>query len=155
MYYSHNCDHYIMQSGRLGRMQVLSTIPVHAGDVINFSMDAFLRFSPMRKPVEIPAFVDLFAFYAPLRWYCADVTAAAVPPYGKENSWNYYLRRPDQATAGSSYAPQYTITGVDNNIASQSAALDNMEPFHALGQGANLYNPVLLHMYQSIWRSRS
>ena len=89
-YYSHNCDHYVMQSGRIGRMQVVSTIPVHAGDVINFSADFFLRFSPMRKPVEIPSEVDIFAFYAPTRWYTPDVHATPVAPYARENAWNCF-----------------------------------------------------------------
>ena len=64
-YYHHNLDHYIMQTGRLGRLQVLNTIPVCAGDVMSLQGDFFMRMSPMRKPVEIPAYCDLFAFFAP------------------------------------------------------------------------------------------
>lgn len=152
-YYSHNCDHYVMQSGRVGRMQVLSTIPVHAGDVINFSADLFLRFSPMRKAVEIPSQVDLFAFYAPHRWYCPEVDTAVTGEYAKENSWNYFVRRPDQAgsTPGDLASPP-AISGLTEALAQTAAATDNMEPFHAIGQGANLTNPILLSIYQSIWR---
>lgn len=154
MYFYHNLDHFIMQSGRIGRMQCLSTIPVCAGDVIDFSVDAFLRFSPMRKPVEIPSNVDFFAFYAPSRWYCPDVGTAPASGsvYAKENSWNHWIRRPDGARdVTDANVPK--ISGMTSSIAAMAAAADNMEPFHALAQGANLTNAILPSMYQTIWRS--
>ena len=153
MYYYHNLDHYFMQSGRIGRMQLLANIPVCAGDVIDFSVDAFMRFSPMRKPVEIPANVDFFAFYAPTRWYSPDVNSN--PPtgkvYAKENAWNYFLRRPDEARdVTDAQVPK--VRNVTTARVRDAAEQDNMEPFHALAQGPNLQNAMLLSMYQSIWR---
>ena len=139
-----------MQTGRLGRLQVLNTIPVCAGDVINLQGDFFMRMSPMRKPVEIPAYVDLFAFFAPHRWYSPVVDTAAAGVYSKENAFAAAVRDP---SGNIDIATHPTITALTADHRALAASVDNLEPFHAVGQGFNFFNPQILSMYQSIWRA--
>ena len=131
-YYHHDLTHYIMQTGRLGRMQVLNTIPVCACDVINFNMDAFVRLSPMRKPVEIPLQFDMFAFYAPNRWACPLVDATATAPFAKPNAWAEVVRRPfedNPVAAAPNIIYGATQQAADDNFGQavvDAASLDNM-----------------------------
>src|SRR4051812_50193628 len=63
----HDLSHLGFLAGQIGRLIIISTTPVIAGD--SFEMDAVgaLRLSPLRRGFAIDFTVDIFIFYVPHR----------------------------------------------------------------------------------------
>ena len=59
--------HQSQMTGKIGRLQTLSVIPVMAGDSLQIDMKGLFRLSPLRRNITMDAKVDLFAFYIPHR----------------------------------------------------------------------------------------
>src|SRR2546429_53663 len=63
----HDVSHLGFLVGQIGRLIIISTTPVIAGD--SFEMDAVgaLRLSPLRRGLAIDSTVDIFTWYVPRR----------------------------------------------------------------------------------------
>src|SRR5579872_7535494 len=61
----HDLSHLCFLAGQIGRLIIIFTTPVMAGD--SFEMDAVgaLRLSPLRGGLAIDSTVDIFTFYVP------------------------------------------------------------------------------------------
>ena len=70
--YSYDLGHYSFQSGVIGSLMTMSTIPVIAGDSISINLQGILRLSPLRRNLTVDARVDLFGFYVPYRHIYGD-----------------------------------------------------------------------------------
>ena len=58
--------------GEIGRLQTLGTIPVVAGDSLEFALNGAFRLAPTRKEIVQDAKVDIFVFYRPTRHTYGD-----------------------------------------------------------------------------------
>src|SRR5215469_17325871 len=63
----HDLSHLVFLAGHVGRLIIISTTPVIAGD--SFEMDAVgaLCLSPLRRGLAMGSTVDIFTFYVPHR----------------------------------------------------------------------------------------
>ena len=69
----YDLSHFSFLTGRLGRLQTLSVIPVVAGDSFEMMMEGVFRLSPLRRQLVMDCRVDLMAFYIPHRHIYGDV----------------------------------------------------------------------------------
>lgn len=62
-----NLDHFCLVSGKVGRLQTVTSLPVYAGDSMNISLSMAMSLSPLRQPLAIDPRIDFYAFYRPHR----------------------------------------------------------------------------------------
>ena len=62
-------SHPIATVGGMGHIQVMTRIPVYAGDSLGFKIAGKLQTSPLRRNVVLDPKVDLCAFYVPCLLY--------------------------------------------------------------------------------------
>lgn len=60
-------DHFVYSTGIIGRLKVLSTVPVVAGDSFELDTVGAFRLSPLRRGLSVDTNVDIFTFYVPYR----------------------------------------------------------------------------------------
>lgn len=83
-----NCDlsHFVYSSGCIGRLKVLSTVPVVAGDSFKLDLVGAFRLAPFRRGLSVDSCVDIFTFYVPHRHTYGqsfvDVMKAGIPKTG-------------------------------------------------------------------------
>ena len=64
--------HQVHMTGRIGRLQTLTVLPVSAGDSLEADIKGLFRLAPLRRQITMDASVDLFAFYVPHRHIYGD-----------------------------------------------------------------------------------
>ena len=69
---TYDLSHYSFMSGKIGRLQTLTNIPVIAGDSFDCQASGILRLSPLKRDLTLDSKVDLFAFYVPYRHIYGD-----------------------------------------------------------------------------------
>ena len=69
----YDLSHFSFLTGRIGRLQTLSVLPVVAGDSFEMMMEGVFRLSPLRRQLVMDCRVDLMAFYIPHRHIYGDV----------------------------------------------------------------------------------
>lgn len=70
----HDLSHFCFTSGAIGRLKVLDTVPVIAGDSIEINALGAMRLSPLRRGLAVDTKCDVFTFYMPHRFvYGNDV----------------------------------------------------------------------------------
>ena len=65
--YTYDLSHLSYMTGKIGRLQTISAIPVMAGDSMSVSVNGIMRMSPLRRDMVMDAKVDLFGFFVPYR----------------------------------------------------------------------------------------
>lgn len=82
----HDLSHFVYSTGSLGRLKVLSTVPVLAGDSFELNYVGAFRLSPLRRGLAIDSNVDFFTFYIPHRHSYGqefvDMLKAGIPKTG-------------------------------------------------------------------------
>ena len=68
----YDLSHFSFLTGRVGRLQTLSVLPVVAGDSFEMMMEGVFRLSPLRRQLVMDCRVDLMAFYIPHRHIYGD-----------------------------------------------------------------------------------
>lgn len=68
----YNLGHQTHRCGMIGRRQLVTMVPVIAGDSLELSLDAILRLSPLRKEIVQEGIIDIHAFYVPHRHIYGD-----------------------------------------------------------------------------------
>jgi len=91
-------SHFSFKTGDIGRLNVLSIIPVVAGESVELDLEGVFRLSPLRRNLTVDCMVDLFAFYRPYRHTYGD-------------RWNDFIKDGVDETVT---FPTYTIQGVTN-----------------------------------------
>ena len=69
---SYDLSHFSFLTGRIGRLQTLSVMPVVAGDSFELMLEGVFRLSPLRRQLVMDCRVDLMAFYIPHRHIYGD-----------------------------------------------------------------------------------
>lgn len=119
-------SHFIFQSGKVGRLQTLSVLPVLPGDSISINLNANTRLASLRRSLIVDASCDLFAFYIPHRH--------VYPGRGEDNLWLKMIRE-----------------GVTTTVTLPSTTLNDV--YGCLGQRAmsGAYPKWRVDGYQRIW----
>ena len=68
----YDLSHFSFLTGRIGRLQTLSVLPVVAGDSFEIMLEGVFRLSPLRRQLVMDCRVDLMAFYVPHRHIYGD-----------------------------------------------------------------------------------
>ena len=68
----YDLSHFSFLTGRIGRLQTLSVLPVVAGDSFEVMLEGVFRLSPLRRQLVMDCRVDLMAFYIPHRHIYGD-----------------------------------------------------------------------------------
>lgn len=117
-------SHQIHRCGEIGRLQMLSCIPVVAGDSFEIDLDGIIRLSPFRKEVVAETQVDICAFYQPYRHHYGD-------------DWVNFVKR--------GYDENITFTGVSTTSGERDLA------FLGLNEAPATLPKWLVSMYNWVW----
>lgn len=78
--------HFVYSSGSIGKLKVLDTVPVIAGDSFQLDLVGAFRLSPFRRGLSVDCCVDVFTFYIPYRHVYGsefvDLMKAGIPKTG-------------------------------------------------------------------------
>ena len=69
----YDLSHFSFLTGRIGKLQTLSVVPVVAGDSFEMMLEGVFRLSPLRRQLVMDCRVDLMAFYVPHRHIYGDI----------------------------------------------------------------------------------